>query len=408
MLITLAAGDARFIGAWEDLWVDHATALHPDLHPVPKRPSGVLIAARLAGLAAIDVEVALQARHGNPLALLVLLALLANVGAAIWAIDRPAGSSAQTCALTVMAGAGGVLGALQHGSPGLALPAVAVVQATAGLGVLEAVAVTAVALVGLEGGVIVESLGASAALGYAAVVLGSALLGLTRRQYVAEARGAASLVEQVQRTEAESKRVAALDERTRIAREIHDVLAHALGGLAIQLESAELLLAERGDVQGALERIASARRTAREGLQEARRAVSALRSDMPALPESLAGLMRTHEEQGGRGQLTISGQPRVLEPEVALTLMRTVQEALTNVRRHAPDSAVSVQLLYEPQSTTVLVVNDAPGGQPEPAGTSSSGGFGLTGMRERLELAGGLLQAGPEPGGWAVRAEVPA
>jgi signal transduction histidine kinase len=129
---------------------------------------------------------------------------------------------------------------------------------------------------------------------------------------------------------------------------------------------------------------------------------------MPPLPESLTVLMRAHEEQGGRGELTVEGLPRELAPEVALTLLRTVQEALTNARRHAPGSAVSVKLLYEPRSTSVVVLNNTaeeitPSGAPTP-----SGGYGLTGMRERLELAGGLLQAGPEHEGWAVRAQVPA
>ncbi len=408
MLITLAAARPGFIGAWEDLWVDQPSGLHPDLHPRLLRPGRLLSLARVAGLAAVNVEVALDTRHGNSLVLLLALALAADAGAVLWLTGRPRRAGAEAAGLTLMAGAGGLLAALQHGSAALAFPALAVAQATAAATVLEAVAITAVGLAALEIGVIAEGLGASGALGYAAVVLGSALLGVTRRQYIAEARGAAALVEQTRRTEAESKRVAALDERTRIAREIHDVLAHALGGLSVQLESAELLLAERGDVEGALERIASARRTAREGLEEARRAVSALRADMPPLPESLAGLMRAHAEQGGRGELGIEGTERDLAPEVRLTLLRTVQEALTNARRHAAGSAVTVRLIYEPQSTSVTVFNDAPVNAPTNAEPAPSGGYGLTGMRERLELAGGILQAGPEPDGWAVHAEVPA
>jgi signal transduction histidine kinase len=87
--------------------------------------------------------------------------------------------------------------------------------------------------------------------------------------------------------------------------------------------------------------------------------------------------------------------------------MRTVQEALTNARRHAPGSAVQVRLVYEAASTTVTVTNDA---APQARATVDDGligGYGLTGMRERLELVGGRLVAGPSPEGWTVRAEVP-
>jgi signal transduction histidine kinase len=87
--------------------------------------------------------------------------------------------------------------------------------------------------------------------------------------------------------------------------------------------------------------------------------------------------------------------------------MRTVQEALTNARRHAPSSAVLVRLTYEPASTGVTVTNDATEPERAAAGAASTGGYGLTGMRERLELAGGRLAAGPSPDGWTVSAEIP-
>ncbi|MGD0453223.1 MAG: histidine kinase [Solirubrobacteraceae bacterium] len=174
-----------------------------------------------------------------------------------------------------------------------------------------------------------------------------------------------------------------------MAREIHDVLAHALGGLTVQLEAAEGVLAERGDVDGALERIRGCRRTARDGLEEARRAVAALRSDAPPLPESLTGLLESHRQQGDRGELVLEGTARALSPEVTLALMRTVQEALTNARRHAPGSAVSVRLIYEASTTRVIVTNDAAVRAPAGVGAAPTGGYGLAGMRERLELAGG-------------------
>ena len=281
------------IGAWEDLWVEPRTRLHPDLHPrtllVPGRS---LVFARLLGLVLVDIQVALSSRHAGPGALIAALAVLANAGALVWLSGRPRSAPLQAAALALMAFAGGLLAALQHGSAALAFPAVAVAVAVADGSVIEALAISALALVALESGVLWASLGAGAALGYPAILLGAALIGLTRRQYVAQGRAAEALVAQTRQTEAASRRAAALDERTRIAREIHDVLAHALGGLTVQLEAAELVLAERGDIDGALERIRGCRRTAREGLEEARRAVAALRSDAPPLPESLTGAAR--------------------------------------------------------------------------------------------------------------------
>jgi signal transduction histidine kinase len=370
-------------------------------------PASLLLLGRLGGLVFVDVEVALTHRHAGPAALLVILAALANAGALAWLLGRGRVGALQAAGLALMSLGGGLLATLQHGNAALALPAVASVQAAADLAALEALATVAIALVAVEAGVVWANLDASAAVGYPSLLVGCALVGLTRRQYVMRTRAAEALVVQTRQTEALSRRTAALDERTRIAREIHDVLAHALGGLSVQLEAAELLLTERGDVDGALERIRSSRRTAREGLEEARRAVAALRSDAPPLPESLTGLIDSHREQGSSGELVIEGEPRELSPEVSLTLMRAVQEALTNARRHAPGSPVHVHLSYEPARTSVTVTNRA---QPQPAAAvppSTSAGYGLTGMRERLELAGGRLVAGPGPDGWTVSAEIP-
>ena len=310
---TLAAGRVRVVGAWEDLWVDPRGRLHLDLHlraaPAPGRQ---LMLARLAGLAVVDVLIAQSPHRTGPVALLVVLTVLANVGALISTLGRPKSAAAQAGALALMAFAGGLLAALQHGSAALAFPAVAVVQTVSDGSPLEALAISALALLGLEAGVIWANRGVTQALGYPAILLVSALVGLTRRQYVARSRAAEALVAQTKRTEAESRRAAALDERTRIAREIHDVLAHALGGLTVQLNAAELLLAQRGDVDGALERIRGCQLTAREGLEEARRAVAALRTDAPPLRDSLAALLESHRDQGDSGELVVEGSAREL------------------------------------------------------------------------------------------------
>ncbi|HLH15005.1 MAG TPA: histidine kinase, partial [Solirubrobacteraceae bacterium] len=339
---------------------------------------------------------------------LVVLAVLANIGAVAWLSERLHRPAWRAVALALMGAAGGLLAALQHGSPALALPGLAVAQAVADVSAPAVLAVSALSLLGLELGVLWAGLGASAALGYPAILLACALVWLTRRQYVERGRAADALVAQTRATEAESRRAAALDERTRIAREIHDVLAHALGGLSVQLEAAEMLLSQRSDLDGALERIRASQRTAREGLEEARRAVAALRDDAPPLPDSLAELVRGHREQGASAELAIEGSARSLAPEAALALMRAAQEALTNARRHAPGSAVSVRLVYGADSASVIVTSSPAMREPAPlAARGVGGGYGLAGMRERLELAGGRLRAGPGPEGWTVRAEVP-
>ncbi len=370
-------------------------------------PGRVIQLARLVGLGLVDVLVALSSRHAGPGWLIVVLAVVANAAALVWLSGRPRDAFSQASALGVMGFAGGLLAGLQHGSAALVFPGVAVAQAVADGSALAALATGAVSLVGLELGVLWASLGASAAVGYPAILLGAGLIGLTRRQYVAQGRAAQELVAQTRRTEAATRRAAALDERTRIARDIHDVLAHALGGLTVQLQAAELLLEQRGDVAGALQRIRGCQRTAREGLVEARRAVAALRSDAPPLPEALSGLMESHRDHGDHGELVVEGAVRALPPEVSLALMRTVQEALTNARRHAPGAAVRVCLTYGSATTSVVVSNDAAASPPAVEPADPTGGYGLAGMRERLELAGGHLAAGPSPDGWTVHAEVP-
>jgi signal transduction histidine kinase len=405
---TLAAARTGVVGAWDDLRVEPGAPLHPDLHPRNPIAAGrALFFLRLAGLVLVDVESALNGRHAGSNALLIVLGVLANAGALGWAFARVRGVGVPAVAIALMGCAGGLLAALQHGSAALAFPAVAVTQAGADGSVLEAITIGALALMATESGVVWAKLDASAAVGYPALIVGAALVGLTRRQYVAQTLAAEALVAQTRRSEALGRRAAALDERTRLAREIHDVLAHALGGLSVQLEAAEMLLSERGDIEGALERIRGSRRTAREGLEEARRAVAALRSDAPPLRQTLTGLVASHREQGSGGELVVEGATRELAPEVSLALMRTVQEALTNARRHAPGSAVRVHLIYEPERTSVTVTNDQGTRSESPAPEAATGGYGLTGMRERLELAGGRLSAGPSEDGWSVTGEIP-
>lgn len=231
------------------------------------------------------------------------------------------------------------------------------------------------------------------------------LSGLLRRAYHVRAAETVQLLEQTRRAQAEHARAAALDERTRIARELHDVLAHSLGALGVQLEVAEALLAERGDVEGALDRVSRSRRLAADGLDEARAAVAALRRDALPLPAAIAELALAHgrDHLGPAPFVEVVGEPRPVGTAAGVTLAGVAREALTNAARHAPGAPLRVVLEFGPDVVGLAVRNSATAAPDPPAGQ----GNGLTGMRERLALVGGSLSAGPDESGWAVLAEVP-
>jgi len=187
----------------------------------------------------------------------------------------------------------------------------------------------------------------------------------------------------------------ALAERGRVARDMHDVLAHSLSALALQLEGARLLARDRGADPEVVEGLERAHHLAVSGLTEARQAISALRGDdLPAL-EDLAGTFPGTT-------LTVTGTPREPSSEARLALYRTAQEALTNVRRHSASDRVELKLAYEDDGTT-LTVQDHGAAAPVIGGR----GYGLTGMRERAELLGGRLNAGPTDDGFRVELWLP-
>jgi signal transduction histidine kinase len=214
------------------------------------------------------------------------------------------------------------------------------------------------------------------------------------------------LVDELRRTREAEARSAALAERGRVARDMHDVLAHTLSGLALQLEGARLLAADRDadpEVRGAIER---AHRLAAEGLQEARRAIGALRGDDLPGPEALAALAEeTRRQTGVPCELRVNGTPRKLEPDARLAVYRAAQEAITNVQRHAAAERVDLTLAYEEAGTSLVVQDHGRGNGGSPS--RDGGGYGLTGMRERAELLGGRLSAEPTADGFRVELWLP-
>ena len=241
----------------------------------------------------------------------------------------------------------------------------------------------------------------------------------SREQADAARARAEDLLAQLAASQEAQAQAAALTERARLAREIHDVLAHALSGLVLSLDTMELLARRGGDDPGTvgrmLEQVGRAQRIARDGLADTRQAIAALRGDeLPGAP-LLPRLIQDATATGLQATLTVTGDPRPLPPETGLALYRTAQEALTNTAKYAGRAATArVELSYRPGSVELLV-QDTRAGEPAdgaspadgPGDGLTFGGYGLAGMRERAELLGGTLIAGPAGPGFAVRLQLP-
>ncbi|GIF78421.1 sensor histidine kinase [Asanoa siamensis] len=202
-------------------------------------------------------------------------------------------------------------------------------------------------------------------------------------------------------------------ERARIARELHDVVAHHISMISVQAENARLTTP--GLPAAGAERFAAIGGTARAALTEMRRLLGVLRSDAPAAPErapqpglrELAALLDEARSASGAGtRLILRGPPVPLDPGVELAAYRIVQEALTNARRHAPGAAVDVELTYAADGVCLRIRDNGPGAAADP---SAAGGHGLHGMRERAAAVGGRLRTGVAgaAGGFVVEATLP-
>jgi signal transduction histidine kinase len=225
---------------------------------------------------------------------------------------------------------------------------------------------------------------------------------------------ARELLEEEERTRLARNEAAALDERGRIARELHDVLAHSLSALSVELEGARLLALDRDVDSEVIAAIGRAHRHAAAGLDEARAAIKALRGDSVPGPDKIEDLIEEIRAHGIECTLEIIGEPRRLPSEAALAVFRTAQEALTNVRKHAEEAElVAIRLEYDPDGVQLIVTDSAGDGAeprvPQPAALAAAGsGYGVSGMRERAELIGGRLLAGPTADGFRVELWVPA
>ncbi|QFZ18864.1 sensor histidine kinase [Saccharothrix syringae] len=214
---------------------------------------------------------------------------------------------------------------------------------------------------------------------------------LATYRYLAVAYAAAYALGANTRARRAQAAAAAARERTRIAREMHDVLTHSVGMMVVQAEAGPLVV--RSDPDRAVEVFDAIAATGRGAVARLREVIHALRSP---------GIDSLDELVTGVASLEVVGEPRPVPPEVDAAVYRIVQEALTNAARHASARSVRVRLRWRERALGVDVVDDGRG----PAGGD---GFGLLGMRERVAACGGTLRTGPGPGGagFAVRATLP-
>lgn len=247
----------------------------------------------------------------------------------------------------------------------------------------------------------------------AGAVFGEKVTEQNEERRVALARLEAALVENAglhAQLLTQAREAGVLDERQRMAREIHDTIAQGLTGIITQLEAADHTKDRPVDHDRHIE---TAKRLARESLTEARRSVEA---SMPGaleagtLPDALAVVAREWSELNGIPvEVTISGEVIGLHPEIEVALLRTAQEALTNVAKHAGASRAWLTLTFMGDVVTLDVRDDGAGFSAPERGPADGSGFGLTGMRQRIARVAGSLAIESEPGGGtAISARVPA
>lgn len=243
------------------------------------------------------------------------------------------------------------------------------------------------------------------------IVAVPALLGLwvgDRRALIDNLREKAQRLQREQHLEAEQ---ATARERARIAREMHDVVAHRVGLMVLHAGALEVTLTD----EAAAQKAGLIRQTGREALEELRHVLGLLRDPAGGVPldpqPTLADLDRVVEQSRDAGlevSMAIAGERRPLPETVERTAYRVVQEALTNVHKHAEGAATEVGLRYTPARLDVTVCNAGPGRGTPPNTAVDGGGHGLLGLRERVALLDGTFHAGPgDDGGFEVRASLP-
>jgi signal transduction histidine kinase len=376
---------------------------------------------RGAGLAVVIITVSLASPRpgvGSARGLGIVLALaLAVAGWIVWMLAGHTGARGglNIGGLVLMGGAGGVLAGLSVNSPAMAVGCAAAFSAGVRLRTEASLAIVAETVAAFLIAGLAVGATAGALLGYPFAFAGLWSVALTRREFMVRAEQAERTLAETRRAREAETHAAALAERARIARDIHDVLAHSLAAVSVNLQAAGGLLtaaslpADNPELTKAIECIDRAGTLTREGLAQARRAILALREDAAPLPDQLASLAAQYQAAGDATiQLAITGEPRPLSEQAVQVAYRTAHEGLTNARKHAPGQPVTLALAFEPGQVAVTVKNPLPpAGQHGPLAQSGAGA-GLTGLKERAALAGGTLEAGPAGGCWRTELRMPA
>jgi signal transduction histidine kinase len=396
---------------FRSLFSDRSLAATPGALDV----SPVLVAVRSIVLLMVLVTVPLaEPRLGmgaQGVALAAALAVCVVAGVA-WFLARGR-ERVTVVTLAVLGVAGGVLAGLSPLSTAIAVGCVVTGTVGARLNTEISMAITAATVAAFLAAGLATGAPAESLIGYSLAFIGLWAVGLTRHGYLMRAELAEQALAETRRARVAETEAAALAERARIAREIHDVLAHSLAAVSVNLEAAGALLDTlppgSPELGQAIECISRASVFTKEGLADARRAILALRDDAAPLAEQLAELVK---EFGADGDvpvdLAITGSPRPVPSEAGLAVYRTAQEALTNARKHAPGQPVRLTLAYSPDEIGLRVVNRLPGPTASRPLAATGAGYGLTGLRERAALGGGTLTAGPADGEWRVTLRIPA
>jgi signal transduction histidine kinase len=337
---------------------------------------------------------------GSHLYVLVLLVIATGSWLAWMAIRRTGPPLAGAIAITTMAIAGGLLVPYAH--LGVVFVAVAALWVAISWPLPVALAVTAGGVASMLAGLAVTGHSPGIVLAGLAASLVGMVMGITRKQAVEQAQQAVLVSVEKERADVERARAELLGERNHLAREIHDVLAHTLAALSLQLEAFDTVAESDPSTSPAIrEQLDRTRHLVHEGLEEARSAVNALRETALPIEEQLAKLCAKHG-----ADFKVEGDPRPLPGQASLSLYRVTQEALTNVLKHAPGAPAHVHLCFGPSDVS-LRVDNGPARSVRTALSVSGGGHGLEGIRERLALLDGRLEAGPSGTGWAIEVELP-
>lgn len=339
-------------------------------------------------------------------------AALLFVGLALWVVELLAtpAPTAESVLLMAIGCCGAALRAIAPDSAGFLLAyfaAAAIGLRLGGRRGLVAVGVVLAAMAAAVPAAGTDHTTTSLATDLLGVGFAFAVASATRSARSAHAH-ARALVAELEESRAAQAQAATLAERSRLAREIHDILAHSLSGQVMSLEATRLLAGRTGADPRVIAEIERALRLAKGGLAETREAIQALRGDIAPGPSGLEELVaEARASHGLDARLVVEGDPGPVPAEVGLTIYRTAQEALTNTAKHAGRGAsIRLELTWRADAV-VLTATDRSAVTGTGSITLPGAGYGLTGLRERAELAGGTLRSRPTGDGFLIELTLP-